>query len=196
ICFSGSSGDPEAAPVSACGTLPASIATENKASPAGTPGRPEAGAAAGGTRPLAERAGAPLEGAMFNKVSVLPSAAHGDGKPLVSSAPLVDFLMQLEDYTLTIPDAVAGYHLSCAGFDASDRRGVQLISLTAQKFFSDIASDALQHCKIKGTGSGSSRSKSRDRKCTLTVEDLSPPDLNVLVCPHVPTPACFHNKLL
>ncbi|XP_037586936.1 transcription initiation factor TFIID subunit 10-like [Cebus imitator] len=127
----GSGGDLEAAPMSAPGTLPASIATENKASPAGTPRGTEAGAAAGSTGPLAARAGAPLEGAMFNGVSVLPSAAHGDGKPLVSSAPLVDFSMQLEDDTPTIPDAVAGYRLNCAGFDASDRRGVRLIFLAA-----------------------------------------------------------------
>ncbi|KAK2087022.1 Transcription initiation factor TFIID subunit 10 [Saguinus oedipus] len=139
----GSGGDPEAAPVSAPGTLPASITTENKASPAGTPEGREAGAAAGVTGPLAARAGALLEGAMFNGVSLLPSAAHGDGKPFVSSAPLMDFLMQLEDYTPTIPDAVAGFPLDCAGFDPSDRRGVRLISLAAQKLISDIASDAL-----------------------------------------------------
>nr|XP_039321427.1 transcription initiation factor TFIID subunit 10-like [Saimiri boliviensis boliviensis] len=170
-----SGGDPEAALVSAPGTLPASIATESKTSPAGTPGGPEAGAAAGGTRLLAARAGAPLEAAMLNGVSVLPSAASGDGKPLVSSAPLVDFLMQLEGYTPTSPDAVAGYHLNCAGFDASDRRGLRLVSLATQKLISDIARDALQHCKMKGTGPGSSRSKRRDQKHTSTLEDLSPP---------------------
>ena len=51
---------------------------------------------------------------------------------------------------------------------------IRLISLAAQKFISDIANDALQHCKMKGTASGSSRSKSKDRKYTLTMEDLTP----------------------
>ena len=68
-----------------------------------------------GTDPIVARAGiggksskAPHEGAMSNKVYALPSAANGEVKPIVSSTPLVDFLMLLEDYTPAIPDAVTG----------------------------------------------------------------------------------------
>ncbi|CAG5104084.1 Similar to Taf10: Transcription initiation factor TFIID subunit 10 (Mus musculus) [Cotesia congregata] len=50
---------------------------------------------------------------------------------------------------------------------------VRLISLAAQKFISEIANDALQHCKTRGANQNT-KSKGKDRRYTLTMEDLIP----------------------
>ncbi|XP_071331837.1 transcription initiation factor TFIID subunit 10 [Trachinotus anak] len=115
-----------------------------------------------------------IDTSVANGVYVPGGITNGDVKPAVSTTPLADFLMQLEEYTPTIPDAVTGYYLNRAGFEASDPRIIRLISLASQKFISDIANDALQYCKMKGTASGSSRNKTKDKKYTLTMEDLTP----------------------
>ncbi|XP_067626021.1 transcription initiation factor TFIID subunit 10b [Eurosta solidaginis] len=94
---------------------------------------------------------------------------------------LSDFMLQLEDYVPTVPDAVTTYFLNSAGFESNDPRIVRLISVATQKFISDVANDALQQCKIRcnsqniTVGTHTSGQKSaKDRKYTLTMEDLAP----------------------
>eukprot|EP00029_Vermamoeba_vermiformis_P004540 TRINITY_DN15085_c0_g1_i1.p1 TRINITY_DN15085_c0_g1~~TRINITY_DN15085_c0_g1_i1.p1 ORF type:complete len:150 (+),score=53.03 TRINITY_DN15085_c0_g1_i1:43-450(+) len=77
-----------------------------------------------------------------------------------------DFVMSLESYTPVIPDEVIEFYLKKTGFNCPDIRIKRLISLAAQKFVSDIANDSLQYCKMR-------QSRRKDKKHTLTMEDLS-----------------------
>ncbi|CAB0035548.1 unnamed protein product [Trichogramma brassicae] len=50
---------------------------------------------------------------------------------------------------------------------------LQLEDYTPTKFISEIANDALQHCKMRGANQNS-KQKVKDRRFTLTMEDLTP----------------------
>eukprot|EP00897_Mesotaenium_endlicherianum_P005078 jgi/Mesen1/4599/ME000232S03851 len=98
-----------------------------------------------------------------------------------------EFLASLEDYVPTIPDELTAHHLARSGFQCPDVRIVRLVSVAAQKFIGEVASDALQYCKIRqaaaakearGRGVPAKVSSAVffelwDKRLVLTTEDLA-----------------------
>lgn len=62
-------------------------------------------------------------GAMSNGNGSGDTVQHIPNQP-----PLSDFLLQLEEYTPTIPDAVIKHYLATSGFDTSDPRVLRLLN--------------------------------------------------------------------
>ncbi|KAJ1921688.1 hypothetical protein H4219_000421 [Mycoemilia scoparia] len=62
---------------------------------------------------------------------------------------LAEFLVQMDQYSPIIPDALTDYYLSQAGFECDDVRIKKLLAMATQKFISD------------------------DRKTVLTMDDLA-----------------------
>ncbi|KAF5361788.1 hypothetical protein D9756_002532 [Leucocoprinus leucothites] len=96
---------------------------------------------------------------------------------------LAEFMLMLDDYEPLIPNEVTDYYLQRVGFECEDLRLKRLLALAAQKFVSDIASDAYQHARIRTNAAGgrarvnqpfSGAGHVKDKtRTTLTMEDLS-----------------------
>ncbi|XP_050183214.1 transcription initiation factor TFIID subunit 10-like [Myiozetetes cayanensis] len=97
-------------PAPAKGSKP-NPAAAGSAAPGAAPGRGVGTAQGAEGGAVGERGSVPLsvtappDGTTSNGMYV-PPAANGDMKPAVSTTAFVDFLMQLEDHTPMIPDAV------------------------------------------------------------------------------------------
>lgn len=87
------------------------------------------------------------------------------------------FLLSLDSYTPTIPDELTAHILATTGYQCPDPRLTKLISLSAQRFVSEIASDALQYYKLRQQAPAAIKERrnlmGKERKVVLTSEDLS-----------------------
>lgn len=106
------------------------------------------------------------------------SMAEGGQSGDTTDAVLLEFLSSLLSYTPTLPDELAEHYLSRSGFDCPDIRVTRLVAVAAQKFVGEIASDALQYCKLRQASAAKTGEKSRghtakDKRLVLTTEDLA-----------------------
>ena len=77
-------------------------------------------------------------------------------------------------YKFDCLDTVTSHYLASAGLETTDPRIVKLVSLAAQKFVSDVAADALTHCKMRQNNVNAVNKKGvKEKKFVMTTEDLS-----------------------
>ncbi|BEI85775.1 hypothetical protein CcaverHIS002_0600620 [Cutaneotrichosporon cavernicola] len=90
---------------------------------------------------------------------------------------LAEFLVMLDGYKPLIPEEVTEYYLQRAGFECQDPRLKRLLSLSAQKFISDLSRDAFHFAKLRVSSTAAGRGRpaaGADRnRVVLTMDDLS-----------------------
>ena len=80
-----------------------------------------------------------------------------------------DFLISLESYTPTIPEAVAKYYMQRSGITVMDERMVKLVALASDYFLAKTVHEAKQMSLLKQTA----KNKGTKRKgMTETSEDI------------------------
>ncbi|KAJ6834920.1 transcription initiation factor TFIID subunit 10 [Iris pallida] len=101
------------------------------------------------------------------------SSSSGEGRH-EDEAALTELLSSLMDYNSTIPDELVEHYLGRTGFICPDLRLTRLVAVSVQKFLSEVASDALQHCKARQAAPVKDKSKQpKEKHLVLTMEDLS-----------------------
>ncbi|GMH03085.1 hypothetical protein Nepgr_004924 [Nepenthes gracilis] len=99
---------------------------------------------------------------------------QSDGRKDEESA-LTEFLASLMDYTPTFPDELVEHYMAKSGFQCPDVRLIRLVAVATQKFVSEVATDALQHCKARQSAVVKDKrdKQGKDKRLILTMEDLS-----------------------
>ncbi|RKP39107.1 transcription initiation factor TFIID 23-30kDa subunit-domain-containing protein, partial [Dimargaris cristalligena] len=86
---------------------------------------------------------------------------------------LAEFLLAMDDHQPLIPDAVTEYYLARTGFECDDVRIKRLLALVAQKFISDVVTDAFQYSRVHQLNNKERKYTQKDRRSLLTMDDLS-----------------------
>lgn len=86
---------------------------------------------------------------------------------------LLDLLTALDSFNPIIPDALLDYHFTRAGLQCDDARLKKLVALVAQKFITDVASDAMTHQRLRVGSRAGQSGPGNVKKSLLSMEDLT-----------------------
>lgn len=82
----------------------------------------------------------------------------------------------MDEYPPILPDALLDHYMEKSGMQCSDQRIKRVLGLVAQKFVSDVATDAHEYYKMRQQTLSAKEKKQQQGKAkgsVLTMQDLS-----------------------
>lgn len=83
---------------------------------------------------------------------------------------IATFLVGLDEYRPTVPDAVSQYYAQKAGCSADDPRVIKFLSMACDKYLSDIINDAKQFSQLRQRGANSGTTKAASKRKAAALE--------------------------
>lgn len=88
------------------------------------------------------------------------------------STELNDFLVSLDSYSPSIPEAVVKYYMEKAGGCIKDERIVKLVALATDKFLSETIYDAKQNAALKSSQAKNKKRNAVEMQELFDIDDL------------------------
>lgn len=89
-----------------------------------------------------------------------------------SASELPEFLLLLDSYTSTVPEAVARYYMETSGVTIKDPRLLKLLALAADKFLAETIHQAREIAAMKAQNMKPSLKRKNESHDNLEIEDL------------------------
>ena len=89
-----------------------------------------------------------------------------------TASELPDFLLSLDSYSSTVPEAVARYYMETSGITIKDPRLPKLLALAADKFLAETIHQAKEIAAMKVQNMKSSLKRKNELQDNLEIEDL------------------------
>ena len=90
---------------------------------------------------------------------------------LLWSEELNNFLMSLDNYEPTIPEAISSFYLRRSGLEVKDSKVSKLVSLASDKFLAELIAEAKQISQVRQQGVRAQKRKAEMNE-TLEMEDV------------------------
>ncbi len=88
------------------------------------------------------------------------------------STELNDFLVSLDSYSPSIPEAVVKYYMEKAGGCIKDERIIKLVALATDKFLSETIYDAKQNAALKSSQAKNKKRNAVEMQELFDIDDL------------------------